>query len=55
MRYKVTLACNGEIFEEQVNEVYKVTEGDKVYLFYDSALRVIFSAPFDSVIHVSLA
>lgn len=55
MKYEVMVANGERLIDKYVDEVYKVIEGDSVYLFYDSSMRVIFSAPFDSVIYIGLA
>lgn len=55
VKYKILLANGDRTNCKYINEVYEVVEGANVYLFYDSSKRVIFSAPFDSVIYIGLA
>ncbi|WP_438312236.1 hypothetical protein [Sporosarcina sp. FA9] len=55
MKYKVMVANGDRLIDKFIDEVHKVIEGDNVYFFYDNSMRVIFSAPFDSVVFISLA
>lgn len=55
MKYKVMVANGDRLIDKYIDEVYKVVEGNNVYFFYDNQMKVIFSAPFDSVVFISLA
>ena len=53
MSYKVLIANGDKLIDRRINGVGDISIKEGVYLLYDRAGGLIFTAPFDSVIYIA--